>query len=107
MRMTAVRAFTLPQNLAGSQVDAQIGPVTTALVMTISVNGVSEGVFSFNGGPGSPVTSISDLMSNADTITGNLASGDVSIVAGDIVELTLTTVSSADNISVTFKTAAS
>jgi hypothetical protein len=111
MRMTAVRSFNLPQNLVGSQVDAQVGPTGAGspipgLVMDILVNGVSQGVFTFTGTTGSPIAAINDTMNNADIIAGNLTSGDVVVAAGDIIELTLTTVSSADDISVTFKTTA-
>lgn len=102
MRHTATRAFDLPQNLAGSYMDAQIGPSAGVLLMTLSVNGVSQGTFSFADAAGAAV---SVLMSSA-TVGGNIASGDVAVAAGDIVELTLTTVSSSDKISVTFKTAA-
>lgn len=103
MRHTATRAFDLPQNLVGSYMDAQTGPNGGNLVMTVSVNGVSQGVFTFNDSTGAAK---SLQMSAADSITGNLSSGDVSVAVGDIVELTLTTVSSADDISVTFKTRA-
>jgi len=112
MRMTAVRAFLLPQNLAGSAIDAQTGPSSAAgsplstLAVDLRVNGVSQGIFLFTGVVGSPIPALSKLMSAADSITGNLASGDVSIAVGDIVELVLNTVASSDSISITVKTLA-
>jgi len=112
MRITAIRAFLLPQNLVGSAIDAQTGPSSPAgspisnLAVDIRVNGISQGIFSFTGVVGSPIPALSSLMSAADSITGTLASGDVSVAVGDIVEMVLNTVASADAISVTIKTLA-
>ena len=111
MRMSATRDFLLPQNLVGSVVDAQTGPSATTgsppsgLLVKVQVNGVSQGTFSFNG-DGSPLTAISQDMSTADYIRGNLASGNVSVSTGDIVEIVLELTNSSDNISVTLKTLA-
>lgn len=110
MRMSATRDFLLPQNLVGSVVDAQTGPSATTgsppsgLLVKVQVNGVSQGTFAFNG-TGSPVA-VSQDMSTADYIRGNLASGNVSVSTGDIVELVLELTNSSDNISVTLKTLA-
>lgn len=104
-RFTATREMTLPQNLSGSPLDVQSGPNGGTLVITIKKNGGSEGIFTWSDTSGSAISA--DMSAATTSISGNLSSGTVSFAVGDILEIELTTVSSADDISVTLKTVAS
>lgn len=103
-RFTASRAMRLPQNLSGSPLDVQTGPNGGTLVITIKKNGSSEGVFTWNDTTGSAISA--DMSAATGGVTGNLSSGNVAVAAGDIIEIELTTVNSADDLSVTLKTQA-
>lgn len=103
-RFTASRAMVLPIQLAGSPLDVQTGPNGGTLVITILKNGASQGVFTWTDTTGSAISA--DMSAATTSITGTLNTTDVSYAIGDILEIELTTVSSADDISVTLKTEA-
>ena len=107
-RHTVTRAFTLPQNLVGSQLDVAdkttTGDFELTFYKTVGVAAPSAiGIFTFQDGVGAPISKAFD---EADSITGLLSSGDVSFAVGDILTVETTLVNSGDDVSFALRTLA-
>lgn len=99
LRFKATRAFQLPQNMDGSLFCAEIGPNGANMVWDIQKNDVSIGTLTFNDNSG-------EFKSGYDNLTGALASAAVQFAISDRLEVVVTTVSSADEMYLSFKTLA-
>jgi hypothetical protein len=102
MRFKAIRAFRLPQNLAGSKFHAGTGPNGGNLVLKLFVNSVEEGSITKSDTSGAEW----DSDDNAPTFGGNISSAAKEIAAGDIIEVEYDTGNSADELYITLKTLA-
>lgn len=89
VRFAATRAFTIPANMAGTEVEFGTDPSSSA-TLTLQKNGANSGAITIN---------------SSGTVTLP-TQGAVSFAAGDVLQVVFTTVDSADDLSITIPTVA-